>query len=56
MRAVLQLRENFSAYDATYVALADKLGVTRLVTCDESLARALRLHFPGWEVLDQSSR
>ena len=33
------LRENMSAYDATYVALADALEAT-LVTCDAKLARA----------------
>jgi predicted nucleic acid-binding protein len=36
---VWALRENMSAYDATYVALADALEAT-LVTCDAKLARA----------------
>jgi predicted nucleic acid-binding protein len=36
---VLALRANFSAYDAIYVALAERLGAT-LVTVDISLRRA----------------
>ena len=36
---VWTLRENLSAYDAVYVALAEVLG-TRLLTCDGRLARA----------------
>lgn len=36
---VLELRENFSAYDATYVALAERLGAS-LLTADAALARA----------------
>lgn len=38
---VLQLRDNFGAYDATYVALAELLGA-RLMTADQGLARAAR--------------
>ena len=37
--AVWRLKENFSAYDATYVALAEKLETT-LVTSDSKLAAA----------------
>lgn len=36
---VWQLRENLSAYDATYVALAEQLGCA-LLTADQRLARA----------------
>jgi predicted nucleic acid-binding protein len=35
---VWQLRENFSVYDAVYVALAEALGTT-VLTCDRRLAR-----------------
>jgi predicted nucleic acid-binding protein len=38
---VLQLRSNFSAYDAAYVALAEQLG-GELLTVDDRLARAVR--------------
>jgi predicted nucleic acid-binding protein len=43
---VWQLRDNFSAYDATYVALADALADTpvSLLTADARLARAARVH------------
>lgn len=34
------LRNNLSAYDATYVALAELLGATALLTTDARLARA----------------
>jgi predicted nucleic acid-binding protein len=43
---IWELRENFSAYDAAYVALAEALsdeGVP-LLTADARLARALRAH------------
>ena len=40
---VLELRANLSAYDALYVALAEKLGA-RLLTTDARLARAARNH------------
>ena len=36
---VWELRQNLSAYDAVYVALAEALE-SRLVTCDARLARA----------------
>lgn len=37
------LRQNFTAYDAMYVALAEALG-TALVTADARLARAVQAH------------
>jgi predicted nucleic acid-binding protein len=40
MQRILDLRDNFSAYDATYVALAERLDAS-LLTCDEALARAV---------------
>jgi predicted nucleic acid-binding protein len=40
---VLELRDNFSAYDATYVALAEVLSA-ELLTCDEALGAAVRRH------------
>ncbi len=40
---VLALRDNFSASDATYVALAERLGAI-LLTADAPLARAVREH------------
>lgn len=36
---ILRLREHFSAYDATYVALAQRLGAS-LLTADRRLSRA----------------
>lgn len=38
---ILQLRENFSAYDATYVALAEHIDAD-LLTSDAALVRAVR--------------
>jgi predicted nucleic acid-binding protein len=38
-----QLRKNFTAYDAIYVALAEALA-TLLVTADQHLAKAARAH------------
>lgn len=43
MPRILDLRANFSAYDACYVALAEALGAA-LLTADERLARAVRAH------------
>ncbi len=40
---ILALRNNVSAYDATYIALAERLGAS-LLTADGSLGRAARLH------------
>lgn len=40
---VLELRQNFSAYDATYAVLAERLGGS-LLTGDRRLARAVRSH------------
>jgi len=40
---VLELYENFSVYDAAYVALAEALGAS-LLTADRRLARATRAH------------
>lgn len=39
----LRLRENFSAYDATYLALAQRLGAS-LLSADERLGRAMVRH------------
>jgi predicted nucleic acid-binding protein len=38
---VVELRETFNAYDAVYVALAERLSAT-LVTADDRLTRAVR--------------
>lgn len=40
------LRNNLSAYDATYVALAEMLGVTALLTTDVRLANAPGIQCP----------
>lgn len=40
---VLELRDSFTARDATYVALAERLGAT-LMTADGALTRAARRH------------
>ncbi|MBI4729819.1 MAG: type II toxin-antitoxin system VapC family toxin [Acidobacteria bacterium] len=40
---ILDLRANFSAYDACYAALAERLGGS-LVTADRRLSRAAREH------------
>lgn len=43
LHRVLELRANFSVYDATYVALAEQLGA-ELLTADARLMRAVRAH------------
>jgi predicted nucleic acid-binding protein len=43
LERVLSLRHNFTAYDAAYVTLAERLGA-ELITADEPLARAVRGH------------
>lgn len=40
------LRQNLSAYDATYVALAEMTGATALLTTDTRLARAPGINCP----------
>lgn len=45
LRRVLELRNNFSAYDATYVALAEQLDAA-LLSADARLTRAVRTHLP----------
>lgn len=40
---MLAMRENFSAYDAAYVALAERLH-GELLTADDRMARAVRSH------------
>ena len=42
---ILDLRDNFTAYDASYVALAEALDLP-LLTRDLRLARAVRRHAP----------
>ena len=42
---LLELRSNFSAYDAAYVALAEQLS-GELVTADDGLATAVRSQLP----------
>ncbi len=41
-----ELRHNLSAYDATYVALAEMIGATALLTTDRRLANAPGLRCP----------
>ena len=46
---VLDLRDNFSAYDAVYLVLAEVLDA-RVLTCDEALALAMESHTPRVEL------
>ena len=41
-----ELRHNLSAYDATYVALAETIGATALLTTDAKLANAPGINCP----------
>jgi len=43
VRRMLDLRANFSAYDATYVALAEVIDA-ELLTSDDRLGRAVEAH------------
>jgi len=45
LERALALRHNFSAYDATYVALAEGLRA-ELLTADDALGRAARRYVP----------
>jgi predicted nucleic acid-binding protein len=47
---LLDLRQNFSVYDATYAALAERIGAS-LITADGGLARAVR-SLLGLEVIE----
>ena len=44
-RSWFELRDNLTAYDALYVALAEALGVP-LLTCDTRIARAATARVP----------
>ena len=46
---IWELRENLTAYDAAYVALAEALGAP-LVTCDRKIA-SVSLHYARVEVI-----
>jgi len=50
LERTFELRSNFSAYDAAYVALSEALRA-RLLTCDAALARAVRAGVPGVEIV-----
>ncbi len=53
LERILQLHHNFSAYDATYVALAERMKA-ELLTADRGLARAVR-NLGGLTVLTAGS-
>lgn len=50
-RRVWELRSQFTAYDATYIALAEQTGGT-LYTCDEKLVRGHRARVVLFRQLD----
>jgi predicted nucleic acid-binding protein len=50
MPRIWALRANFSIYDASYVALAERLAAP-LVTLDRRLAAAVARHVPGVELV-----
>lgn len=50
LERMLELRDNFSAYDAAYAILAESLPAA-LVTADAPFARALDLHLPAVELI-----
>ena len=45
LERVWELRDNFSTYDATYIALAEALGCS-LLTADAGLGRGPRIRCP----------
>jgi predicted nucleic acid-binding protein len=47
---LLELRANFSAYDATYVALVESMSGA-LITEDRRFARAVREHLPSLHLI-----
>jgi len=53
LRRALSLRHNLSVYDATYAALAERLGAS-LITADGGLARAARAQL-GLEVVERAA-
>jgi predicted nucleic acid-binding protein len=50
LERALQLRESFTAYDASYVALAERLEA-RLLTLDRRLAAAVARHVPDIDLV-----
>ncbi len=45
LERILELRDNFSVYDACYVALAERVDAT-LITADRRLVAAVRAYLP----------